>query len=269
MITTYRRVPIWRGISEDDVGRTAGTTQITLANEADEEYQVDGVSVTLRARGSDPVTIYKDSDGVVTYVNNTMPQSYCTAYARVNVLRTVTLDHAMIEFDVRLKNLDNYFATFANYLSVYSTSFYADLYVYFLGWSDFFRDAGDFGLMLRPLNNRIWAYAHDRKNQNTASPMPEKFMQGEWTHVRAYRRTVNGTLYSVLEVEGKTLLSSVSTQSGDLDVYFIGTGGFGGGYGASAYTQFPYIEISKLQVTALVAAELDDSVKQVGLALGD
>lgn len=270
MITTLRRVAIWAGISEDDVGKSAGTTALTLTNEADEEYQVSGVYAKVNSTdNTDQVTVYKGDDGVVTYVNASTPQWYLNAYVTVYVPRTVTLDHAMLEFDVRLKNFADYLATLPSLLEYYSTANYSSFYVRIIGLSSYFRDNGDFGLRLCPLNDKMWIYAYAVNNANAVtSPMPQKFIQGEWTRVRTYRRTVNGTLYSVLEVDGKTLLTIATTQSIDLDSYYIGTGGLCSVRGYLDHMTVPYIEVSNIRLTALAETEIDENSKPVELAIG-
>lgn len=271
MITTLRRVAIWAGISEDDVGKSAGTTALTLTNTADEEYQVSGGYADVRSTGNtDPITVYKGDDGVVTYVNASTPQWYLNAYVNVYVPRTVTLDHAMLEFDVRLKAFSEYLATLPSLVEKFTTSHYSLFYVRFIGRSYSFGDTGDFGLILCPLNDKMWIYAYAVNNANAVtSPMPQKFIQGEWTHIRTYRRTVNGTLYSVLEVDGKTLLTIATTQSSDLDTYYIGTGGLCSQSSTPTYMTVPYIEVSNIRLTALVETEIDENAKPVELAIGD
>lgn len=271
MITTLRRVAIWAGISEDDVGKSAGTTALTLTNAADEEYQVSGVYANVRSTSNtDLITVYKGDDGVVTYVNASNPQWYLNAYVNVDVPRTVTLDHAMLEFDVRLKAFSDYLTTLPSLLERCTTLYYSSFYVRFIGWSYRFGDTGDFGLRLCPLNDKMWIYAYAVNNANAVtSPMPQKFMNGEWTHVRTYRRTVNGTLYSVLEVDGKTLLTIATTQSYDLDTYYIGTGGLNSQSSATRYMTVPYIEVSNISLTALAEVEIDENSKPVELAIGD
>lgn len=269
MITTKVRLPIFKGFSEDDIGKTAQRTEVELTNDADELIQ-NVKAYFVSNINNDPVTIYRGADGVITYTNETAPKSRLTSYIRLSAPNNLSPTYyPATEFDVRLKYWNEFLSTFPNALKVYTTISFIDLYSNFIGASTYFNNNGDIKLVARPLNDKLHVYICVNNNERTiANPMPDKFMSGEWVHVKAYKRQINGSYYSIIEVDNKAVLIIPLSSTSVLYYPYIGSGGLCGTSSTSSYHP-AYIEISNIMLTGLFETELDENEKPVELQIGD
>lgn len=270
MIQTEQRQSVLKLFSDDDVDKVSASS-ISLTN--DSERTLQEVSATAYAQSSNnSITIKKGSDGVNYVTNAYMPQMTGTGSIYVSwdwySSALAAIKSPMIEFDVKLENFDNYLQTIKNLLSAYTISRFSDMIVNLIARSNYFRDDGDFRMTLRPLNDRIHAYVYGINKYNAvASPMPDKFMNGEWTRIRQYIRDINGTCYSILEVEDNAVLSVPVGSTRNRFLQWVGIGGFCNSSSTLNYIQVPYIKVSNIQVTALFETEIDENQKPVELQI--
>ena len=274
MITTKVKLPIFKGFSEDDIGKSAQRTETQLTNDADELIQ-DVKAYFVSSINNDPVTIYRGADGVITYTNESAPSYRLSSYVRLYAPNNLNPAYypglyPATEFDVRLKYWNEFLSTFPNALKVYTSISFIDLYSNFIGATTGFNNNGDIKLVARPLNDKLHVYICVNNNERTiANPMPDKFMSGEWTHVRAYKRQINGSYYSIVEVDNKTVLTIPLNSTSTLYYPYVGSGGLCGTGTGVSYYQPAYIEISNISLTGLFETEIDENQKPVELQIGD
>ena len=274
MITTKVRLPIFKGFSEDDIGKSAQRTEVELTNDADELIQ-NVKAYFASSINNDPVTIYRGSDGVITYTNETAPKSRLTSYIRLSAPNNLNPTYypglyPATEFDVRLKYWNEFLSTFPNALKVSTSISFIDLYSNFIGASTYFYNNGDIKLVARPLNDKLHVYICVNNNERTiANPMPDKFMSGEWVHVKAYKRQINGSYYSIIEVDNKAVLTIPLSSTSILYYPYIGSGGLSGSSSNINNYQPAYIEVSNISLTGLFETEIDENQNPVELQIGD
>lgn len=270
MITTKVRLPIFKGFSEDDIGKSAQRTEVQLTNDADELIQ-NVKAYFVSNINNDPVTIYRGDDGVITYTNETAPSYRLSSYVRLSAPNDFNPTYyPATEFDVRLKYWNEFLSTFPNALKVYTSISFIDLYSNFIGATTGFNNNGDIKLVARPLNDKLHVYICVNNNERTiANPMPDKFMSGEWVHVKAYKRQINGSYYSIIEVDNKAVLTIPLSSTSVLYYPYIASGGLCRTSSITNYFLPAYIEISNISLTGLFETEIDENQKPVELQIGD